>query len=259
MSAQAKPSPSGPAAGATVSSPASGTVLCRFDGAACEVVSLFERSLVEEARPRLGAFVQHYLPCASCRGAEAAAQALHGVRLGRAERRVLLGAATTTESKGALVAPTGLPRAERETALRAARKLYARQLIQISRTPLPLGDAGRNYLLRVAWRSPLGDAIVKQFGPELETGRRIRWDARLAAALRDARRGPVLLLGELASQLEAARARRAELVRLFAPVATRAETWKHVRSAEDARLLLVAVRAALEGIPASAEPAEKNG
>ena len=176
----------------------------------------------------------------------------------RVAEGVALAEEITQERKGALVAPAGLPRAERETALRAARKLYARQLIQISRTPLPLGEAGRMYLLRVAWRSPLGDAIVKQFGPELGTGRRIRWDARLAAAVGDARRGPVFLLGELASQLEATRTRRAELVRLVAPVATRTEIWKHVRGAEDARLLLDAVLAALKTILTPAELAEPN-
>jgi hypothetical protein len=228
---------------------------CRYDGAPCEIVAHFDHALATESRPRLHELVSWHLPCTSCgRALDAGVAGLRGVRLGRTERRVLLQAAANGDDEATVIAPPEHSRAVREATLRAARKLRVRGLLRIayeSAQAARMRSSGP-HPLRAAMRSPLGEEIVKRFRKELESGQRIRWDERLIAAGRAARRDLPLLLQRLVGALEATRERRAFLAGLFAAAYLPA-TRSAALDMEDAQILLTAARAALATLGGLAE------
>jgi hypothetical protein len=166
-------------------------VICGVDGRPCEVMLPIERALPASRRrlPLLERFVE-YLPCDRCRMSERDATGLAGVRLGCTERALLLRAAPTSAMYGSIVAREDGTRAAHEADFRASRKLVRAGLVQEGRMRTTVRYRGhvRAYVTRTAWRSPLGDEIVVRYMPELESGRRIRWDRRVVEAAQAVRR-----------------------------------------------------------------------
>jgi hypothetical protein len=171
-------------------------VQCRYDGRPCEVATQFTKPL----HPRTLAVLQPNLPCDQCRGAEHAAKNLCGVRLGREERRWLTVCAPPDPENwmGTIVGGEVDDHSSREVLLRAARKLERIGLVVTRRyatnmsyqEPRPNGRAMTQHPRRRAWLTPFGFEIARIYEKELRTGARIRWDARVDAALITCRRSP---------------------------------------------------------------------
>jgi hypothetical protein len=160
---------------------------------------------------------------------------------------VLLRAAPTTAPKGAIVAPKEHSRGTRESALRAARKLFHLRLLEFSHEDIRVAAfrGTQTSRFRVAWRSPLAEEIVLRFRRELESGGRIRWDTRLELGARAARRDILVLLRALLAKLEVAYARRHQLAQLVVAFGDVGEAKTRGQLAVDTHALLIAVRGAL--------------
>ncbi len=194
---------------------------CWVDGAPCEVVAPFLprlHAITGEAWEATLAPYTGCLPCARCRAAGQVAARLPGQRLGRQARTILLRAADAAE--GAVVAEEGITRAEQEARLRAARSLNALGLIvrgwetrkrtverPARRWWFTDGQGKRvavrsektwpkreSYSLLTARLTPFGEALVAVYRDDLETGKPIRWDHRVATALAACRQSPEELL-----------------------------------------------------------------
>ena len=179
-------------------------VICDVDGRPCEVMSPIERALPASRRrlPLLERFAD-CLPCDRCRMSERDAAGLAGVRLGCTERALLLRAAPTSAMFGSIVAREDGTRAAHEADFRASRKLVRAGLVQEGRMRTTVRYRGhvRAYVTRTAWRSPLGDEIVARYMPELESGRRIRWDHRVVESAQAVRRDVAGLVHDFACAL----------------------------------------------------------
>jgi hypothetical protein len=134
----------------------------------------------------------HEKNCESCQGVLRAASALRFKRLGRHERRQLLDAAEPGGPPHP-IRPPGPSQAEQTATRRAVANLVAHGLIRLAPEQLRFEGAGdeevlselgrRRYaVLRQAWRSDLGEEIVRRYRAELEAGERIRWIYHLEAA-----------------------------------------------------------------------------
>ena len=193
--------------------PAGGTdatsYVCAVDGSPCEVIALVEplvRAVIADDEER-GAALEAtlpFLPCSSCRVAEAGAKRLAGVKLGRRERRILLDAARAAEGPRdrpgtPVVIVTDQPeRAAREANRRAVRTLVGRGLIETGRN-----TAGPR-IRRGVRLSPLGGAAVRLLRPDLESGRPIRWERHVAEIVALARRDMDWLRERFARTIESA-------------------------------------------------------
>jgi hypothetical protein len=157
--------------------------VCAFDGRPCEVETALGRDFTD---------VADYLPCGNCRGADDARAKLHGIRLGKREREILLTAAAPDARRGTVILPDCHDHATRESALRAWRGLRSKGLLvydcEWNRVETRARDsAGRPidsaHITAAARLSPLGAKIVDAYRRELEGGLRIRWDSRLDACV----------------------------------------------------------------------------
>lgn len=199
---------------------------CWVDGTPCEVVAPFLprlRAITGEAWAATLAPYTGCLPCTRCRAAGQAAARLPGQRLGRHARAILLRAADAEE--GTVVAAEGIARAEQEARLRAARSLDALGLIargwetrqrtverparrswftnvqgkRVAVRSEKTWPKQESYSLLTARLTPFGEALVAVYRDELETGKPIRWDHRVATALASCRRSPDELLTTFAA------------------------------------------------------------
>jgi hypothetical protein len=134
---------------------------------------------------------EHEKNCDRCQAVQRAAWSIRTKRLGKHERRLLLNAAPP-DKKPKPVYPPGPSQAEQTATRRAIANLVAHGLIELAPEQLRLqaGDddealarLGRKYaVLRMAWRTPLGDAIVHHYRKQLRGSERIRWMYHLDAA-----------------------------------------------------------------------------
>lgn len=134
---------------------------------------------------------EHTKSCERCRAVQRAAWALRAKRLGKHERRLLLNAAPPSK-KPKPILPPGPSQGEQTATRRAIANLIAHGLIELAPEQLRLeaGDddealaqLGRKYaVLRLAWRTPLGEAIVHHYRKQLRSSERIRWMFHLDSA-----------------------------------------------------------------------------
>lgn len=133
----------------------------------------------------------HERECEFCRGVRRAADGLRFKRLGSHERRQLLEAAAPGEAPNRIHPPGPSP-AEQTATRRAVANLVGIGLLRLSserirllpgRDDHELARLGRKYaVVRQAWRTELGDEIVRRYRAELNGGRRIRWLLHLETA-----------------------------------------------------------------------------
>jgi hypothetical protein len=119
--------------------------------------------------------------------------ALRGQQLGSNERRVLLEAAAQGAEDPAPLRPAGTHAWQQTSLRRSVASLRKKKLIVLSKRRMRVTPDTRqgeevlaslrrkqHAVLRFARRSPLGEAVVVAYRPELETpGARIRWPQRL--------------------------------------------------------------------------------
>jgi hypothetical protein len=134
---------------------------------------------------------EHGEACAWCQKAARAAWELRAKRLGAHERRVLLRAAPIGRLAEPIL-PPGPSHSSQTATRRAVASLQTVGLIvvpnetrRLYRTHEDLVEVlellNRDYaVLRYAFRTDLGEAVVQVFGDELENSGRIRWVLRLA-------------------------------------------------------------------------------
>jgi hypothetical protein len=134
---------------------------------------------------------EHEKECARCQAVRRAAWALSSKRLGKHERRQLLGAGAP-DKKPKPIYPPGPSQAEQTATRRAIANLVAHGLIRLAPEQLrlvageddeALAHLERKYaVLRQAWRTELGEEIVRRYRKQLRGGERIRWMYRLDSA-----------------------------------------------------------------------------
>jgi len=176
----------------------SGAHACHIDERPCEVEVLFAHHLPAETAATALEQYGRCLPCHVCRYLDGAPARLTGLRLGKREREVLLKAAPPSAKDGTKLVADVAARAERESTLRAVRRLFGVGLLAVGRAAtsrtrtVTYGYGGKydtkwNYYTRAVWLSEFGEAIVGRCRAELESGRRIRWGDRVLEALRAVR------------------------------------------------------------------------
>lgn len=179
--------------------------VCPVDARSCEVAdAVGERCLRPGSRPTarmVQAFV-HAAPCLACmrcRKADVQVQQLMGTRLGKHERNILMYSPSPQAGAGAILDPELSSHADRETYLRAVRKLARVGLIDVDTRLVRISTAGlrkdgtpvvRSYAHRTLQQTELAAIVVAFFRTDLETGRPIRW-ARHLEAIRSAYRWPI--------------------------------------------------------------------
>ena len=199
-----------------------GAHLCPVGDAPCDVAE----KLGPEHQAALELVADH-LPCASCRVGATRTRDLARLRLGARERWLLLQAPALEAEDGLLLdAPT---RAGRESILRAARRLRAAGLAYVWsrrerrerqepwRIRARLRPATFDVHRRQAWRTPLGEALVRLRGPQLRARARIRWTPKLLAELAASTHEPLeARLRQFAAGLEPAMDQASKLAGLLA-------------------------------------------
>ena len=163
---------------------------CPIDHQSCEVVAAFASRFTrrgERATARLLEAIEYIadcLPCASCRAGERQVTELRRMRLGKHERNILLYAPRPDAQQGAILDPDLTTHAERETYLRAVRKLSRAGLIVSGRRFVRRETSGvrrdgqsvqRAYAHRTLRLTELGASVVSHYQREMETGRAVRW------------------------------------------------------------------------------------
>ena len=192
--------------------------LCPAGGAPCDMAEHLGSGLA----PALELVADH-LPCDSCRAGAARARDLARLRLGERERWILLHAPGPEGEDGLLLDARTRP--GRESLLRAARRLHAAGLVYVGalrerrerrvpwRIRAGLRPATFDVYRRAAWRTPLGESLVRLRGHQLGAGARIRWTPRLMAEITAATHDRLeARLGRLAASLRPARDRASELL-----------------------------------------------
>ncbi len=174
--------------------------VCHVDGTPCEVVRSV-RSRIPRKRGRAAMRLQEALeqvsdclPCDRCREAAAHCQALRGTRLGKHERNILLYAPGPEYSQGAILDPVLKTHAERETYLRAIRKLGRAGLLRVGRRLLKLSTSRvredgksvtRSYAHKTMQLTELGKTVREFYKEEMENERPIRWKRHLPDIIDD--------------------------------------------------------------------------
>jgi hypothetical protein len=204
---------------------------CPVDRRPCEVLGLLAPELARLAdreataegvsrevyyRRALGR-VWGLLPCDRCRRAEADAARLP--RLGKHERRLLLGAPPPGE-EARVIEPPGVGRSADEANRRAARKLWRRGLLVAFNSPvkvevqdmrlwIPYRRGLRQKMTRTVTvkklavtLSPLGAAVVRQLGDSIREGKPVRWARHRGAILAAARLSATELLERFLAGVE---------------------------------------------------------
>lgn len=191
---------------------------CHVDEAPCEVVA----ALMPRFRPptRKGrkldiavatALIVQALPCFYCREVDRAAGQIARLRLGRHERNILLHAPPATSREGAILDPSLKTHSDRETYLRAVRKLARAGLIRTGQRRVAMRTTGirldgttvdRVYSHRTMWLTPFGSEIIECYRRELEGGRPLRWVLHADRARANARRFGTDLVARFAEDFE---------------------------------------------------------
>ncbi len=191
---------------------------CHVDREPCEVVT----ALSSRYRPPLrngrrlemiaaADLIRAALPCAWCREVDRAASNIARVRLGRHERNILLHAPPADSREGAILDPSLKTHSDRETYLRAVRKLSRAGLVRTGQRRVAMRTSGRRgdgtsveraYAHRTMWLTPFGAQVVACYRRELEEGRPIRWALHRGRAAAAARAVGADLLARFAAAME---------------------------------------------------------
>ncbi len=190
---------------------------CHVDSEPCEVVAMLApryRAPVRKGRRLDLALAREpivrALPCAWCREVERSAESIARVRLGRHERNILLHAPPADSVQGAILDPSLKTHSDRETYLRAVRKLGRAGLIRTGERHVAKRTTGKRldgsavdrvYAHRTMWLTPFGAQVIECYRRELEEGRAIRWMLRMDRARSGARRVGTELVERFAAQL----------------------------------------------------------
>ena len=190
---------------------------CHVDLQNCEIVAAMAtrfRPLIRRGQklelPVVRDALLSVLPCPWCREVERSANQIARVRLGRHERNILLYAPPPESPDGAILDPSLKTHSDRETYLRAVRKLSRAGLLRIGIRRVAMQTTGergdgtqisRVYSHRTMWITPFGQQVVACYRNELEEGRAVRWALHTEKAMRAARLGPGPLLERLADGL----------------------------------------------------------
>lgn len=163
---RSKPAP--PAEPVAVAEPAGSALDCLHAARPCPaLVGLIGNSGSVSAEAR--DWVRRLQPCASCRVAmEAKRRQLSGLRLGKRERDVLLGA---SRQEAYVVTAPGLSRAASAALRRAARTLRQAGLVEPAAGTLESPGTGR----ATVSLTPFGRYMMAAFGRFLERGTAVRW------------------------------------------------------------------------------------
>lgn len=191
---------------------------CHVDGNSCEVADAvvpLSRLPGSRASTRLRlAFEQvaDCLPCSTCREAAAAVERLRGTRFGKHERNILLYSPGPAAQSGAILDPELTTHSDRETYLRAIRKLARLGLLDAGRRLVRVETGGkrkdgssvsRAYAHRTLRQTELGAIVVDCYRSDMESGRPIRWERRIDDIHLRARSSAAELLALFAESLEA--------------------------------------------------------
>jgi len=191
---------------------------CHVDHEPCEVVAMVAASYrgpVRKGRRLELALARDVLlpvlPCGWCREVHASTAAIGRVRLGRHERNILLHAPPADSLAGAILDPSLKTHPDRETYLRAVRKLARAGLIRTGHRRVAMRTSGRRldgtlvdrvYSHRTMWLTPFGAAVIACYRRELEEGRPIRWTTHKERVEGLARKNGSDLLAKLADAFE---------------------------------------------------------
>ena len=190
---------------------------CKVDGQPCAVAELVVASLGEPgttgALDLMSAFEKFgdCLPCMRCREVGAAIDKLPTTRLGMHERNILLYAPGPHAKAGAILDPSLSTHSDRETYLRAIRKLARIGLLEAGRRRVRLSTGGvrldgtaiaRTYVHRTLKQTGLGALVVEHYREEMESGRAIRWERHIGAIRKRAVLVGLELVGECVRAVE---------------------------------------------------------
>ncbi len=190
---------------------------CHVDGNSCEVadaVVTLSRLPGSRASARLRAAFEQVadcLPCAKCREATAAVDRLRGARFGKHERNILLYSPGPTAQSGAILDPELSTHSDRETYLRAIRKLTRLGLLDAGRRLVRVETEGRRkdgssvsraYAHRTLRQTELGAIVVDSYRSDMESGRPIRWERHIHDIRARVRSSAADLLASFAESLE---------------------------------------------------------
>ncbi len=201
--------------GGTVTAPILFT--CHVDAEVCEVADAVSQLCLRpgsRAAPRVRDAFEHIadcLPCARCREAQQAVDGLKRTRFGKHERNILMYSPGPEAPVGAILDPDLNTHSDRETYLRAVRKLSKAGLLTAGRRFVRVETAGtrrdgtsvsRTYAHRTLQQTELGALVVEHYRTEMETGRAIRWGRHIDKIRSEARWSTEELLPPFADALE---------------------------------------------------------
>ena len=190
---------------------------CPVDGNSCEVADAVSRLCLRpgsRAAARVRDAFEHVadcLPCCRCREAELAVENLRRIRLGKHERNILLYSPSPDAPSGAILDPDLSTHSDRETYLRAVRKLSRVGLLEAGRRLVRMETSGkrrdgslvsRAYAHRTLRQTELGALVARYYRRDMETGRAIRWDRHMDAIRAGVRWESAELLTLFAEALE---------------------------------------------------------
>lgn len=168
---------------------------CHVDGLPCDVVDSVlsqQRSGESDAESSLETALVAFancLPCPFCREAKDAVGRLAKTRLGKHERNILRYAPGPNAKSGAILDPELSTHSDRETYLRAIRKLSRVGLVEAGRRLVRVETQGvrkdgspvsRYYAHRTLKQTRMGAMVVEYYRKEIELGRAIRWCRHIA-------------------------------------------------------------------------------
>ena len=123
-------------------------------------------------------------------------ESLRRMRFGKHERNILLYSPGPDAPSGAILDPDLSTHSDRETYLRAVRKLSKAGLLDAGRRLVRVETAGtrrdgssvsRAYAHRTLQQTELGALVVEFYRREMESGRAIRWDRHIDSIRAEAR------------------------------------------------------------------------
>lgn len=188
-----------------------------MDGASCEVADAVSQRCLRpgsRAASRVRDAFLHVadcLPCNRCREAERAVESLRRTRFGKHERNILLYSPGPDAHSGAILDPELSTHSDRETYLRAVRKLSRTGLLEAGRRFVRVETTGtrkdgsavtRSYAHRTLRQTELGALVVKYYRNDMESGRAIRWDRHIDEIRQESRWPTTDLLTLFSEELE---------------------------------------------------------
>lgn len=191
--------------------------ICPVDSNSCEVADAVSQRCLRpgsRAASRVRETFEQVadcLPCHRCREVEQAVDGLKRMRFGKHERNILMYSPGPHAPSGAILDPELATHSDRETYLRAVRKLSRAGLLDAGRRFVRVETSGtrgdgtpvsRAYAHRTLQQSELGAVVVEHYRKEMDSGRAIRWDRHIESIRTQIRWSTEALLTLFAEALE---------------------------------------------------------